>query len=106
MKIMYILDSKTVEGGAPISTNLLSKELNKKDVKTFVLAPNDKNNVDKEAHILYANLSYDKFPFILRSPIKTIKSYKKYVSIIKKNKPDIIHFQMIRSALMFGIMHF
>ena len=103
MKILYTVDCRLDNGGAPKSTCILANEMAKlHDVS--ILTPLEPNS-DKYTFKVVQLTSYkDSFPFPFLQPFKYIRLIMDVNKVINEVNPDIIHTEMPRVAQAVGIL--
>lgn len=107
MKILYLIDTRLNDGGAPISSHILAKEMAKNGEEVFIIMPccNDKNLEDNLICYRHIKKFWNSFPFEFFHPIQFIKLIFKIEREIKDISPDIIHAEMPRVGRVISILN-
>ncbi len=106
MRIAYLIDVRLTDGGAPISSHILAKEMAKNNNEVYVIMPECENREDEVLNVNYIHLEkfQNRIPFDVLHPIKFIKFIIELKKIIEKISPDIIHAEMPRSGRAIAIL--
>ena len=106
MKILYLIDTRLNDGGAPISSHILAKEMARRGEKVFIVMPwcEDKSLEDNLICYKYVDKFLNTFPFDILHPVQFIKLVFELERKIKEISPDIIHAEMPRVGRAISIL--
>lgn len=106
MKIMYVIDSSPINGGAPISTSILANQFVCDSNEVVMVMPKNKAADISEKGVKRVELSrfFECFPLDVFHPAKAILLAKDLKAVIEKEKPDVIHANMPRGARAIGLL--
>ncbi len=103
MRILYTVDCRLDNGGAPKSTCILANEMAKiHDV--YMLSPLDPEADNSSFKSIQLTSYQDSFPFPFLQPLKYIRFICDVNKVVKDVNPDIIHTEMPRAAQAVGIL--
>lgn len=103
MKILYTVDCRLDNGGAPKSTCILANEMAKiHDV--YMLTPLEPNADKCVFRVIQLEAYKDSFPFPFLQPLKYIRFIIDVNKAIREVNPDIIHTEMPRAAQAIGVL--